>query len=122
MINQTMLVGRVVREPEVRETENGKKVTNVTLAVSRSFKNADGEYETDFIDCTLWSGVAENTAEYCRAGDIIGIRGRIQTRMIENEDGTMTKRQEVVADKVTFLSSAKQKETETNLEEEPVMA
>lgn len=122
MINQTMLVGRLVREPEVRETENGKKVTNVTLAVSRSFKNADGEYETDFIDCTLWSGVAENTAEYCRAGDIIGIRGRIQTRMIENEDGTMTKRQEVVADKVTFLSSAKQKETETNLEEEPVMA
>ena len=122
MINQTMLVGRLVREPEVRETENGKKVTNVTLAVSRSFKNADGEYETDFIDCTLWSGVAENTAEYGRAGDIIGIRGRIQTRMIENEDGTMTKRQEVVADKVTFLSSAKQKETETNLEEEPVMA
>lgn len=122
MINQTMLVGRLVREPEVRETENGKKVTNVTLAVSRSFKNADGEYETDFIDCTLWSGVAESTAEYCRAGDIIGIRGRIQTRTIENEDGTKSKRQEVVADKVTFLSSGKQKENETNLEEEPAMA
>ncbi len=122
MINQTMLVGRLVKTPEVRETENGKKVTNVTLAVGRSYKNANGEYDTDFIDCTLWTGIAENTAEYCREGDIIGIRGRIETRIIENEDGTKVKRQEVVADKVTFLSSGKQKENETNLEEGPAMA
>ena len=122
MINQTMIVGRLVREPEVRETENGKKVTNVTLAVGRSYKNADGEYDTDFIDCVLWNGIAENTAEYCKVGDIIGIRGRLEARIIENEDGTKTKRQEVVADRVTFLSSAKEKSKMTGVEEEPAMA
>ena len=66
MLNQTVIVGRLVDSPEVRETESGKKVTNITLAVQRSYKNEDGEYDTDFVDCTLWQGVAENTAEYCR--------------------------------------------------------
>lgn len=63
MLNQTVIVGRLVREPELRETENGTKVTNITLAVPRSYKNVDGEYETDFISCVLWKGIAEN-AEY----------------------------------------------------------
>lgn len=54
MLNQTVIVGRLVREPELRETENGTKVTNITLAVPRSYKNVDGEYETDFISCVLW--------------------------------------------------------------------
>lgn len=53
MLNQTVIVGRIARDPELRETENGKKVTNVTLAVPRSFKNSNGEYETDFISCVL---------------------------------------------------------------------
>ena len=122
MLNQAILVGRLTKEPEVRETESGKKVTNITLAVGRSYKNVNGEYEADFIDCVLWNQIAENTAEYCRTGDIVGIRGRLETRLVENEDGTKTKRQEVIADKVTFLSSGKQKESETSLEEEPAMA
>ena len=53
MLNQVVLVGRLVRDPELRETEEGKKVTNITIAVPRSYKNIDGEYDTDFIDCTL---------------------------------------------------------------------
>ena len=69
MLNQLVLVGRLVREPELKETENGKKVTNITLAVSKNYKNAEGVYDTDFIDCTLWNSVAENTAEYCKVGD-----------------------------------------------------
>ena len=62
MLNQSIIVGRIVREPEVRETENGNKVTNITLAVQRPYKNIDGEYETDFISCVLWKGIAESSA------------------------------------------------------------
>ena len=74
MLNQTVIVGRIVRDLEVHETENGLKVAQLTLAVPRSFKNMDGEYETDYIPCTLWQYVAENTAEYCKKGDVIGIK------------------------------------------------
>ncbi len=72
MLNQTVLVGRIVRDPELRETESGNKVTNLTLAVPRSYKNSNGEYDTDFIPCVLWRGVAENVTEYCHKGDLIG--------------------------------------------------
>ena len=111
MLNQAILVGRIVREPEVKETEKGK-VSNITLAVPRPFKNPNGQYDTDFISCVLWKGVAESTAEYCKKGDLVGIRGRIQTRTVEMEDETYKHYVEVVADKVTFLSSKKQEEAE----------
>lgn len=86
MLNQTVIVGRIAKDPELRETENGKKVTNVTLAVPRSFKNANGEYETDFISCVLWKGIAESTVEYCKKGDLVGVKGRIQTRVYEKDE------------------------------------
>lgn len=107
MLNQIILVGRLVKTPELFLTENGKKGSIVTLAVARSFKNQDGEYDTDFIDCTLWTAIAENTAEYCKTGDVIGVRGRVQSRIIENEDGSKYKKMEIIAEKVTFLSSSK---------------
>ncbi|HHX94085.1 MAG TPA: single-stranded DNA-binding protein [Tenericutes bacterium] len=107
MLNQAVLVGRLVRDPELRETESGKKVTNITLAVTRSFKNLEGEYETDFIDCVLWKGIAESTVEYCKKGDIIGIKGRIQSRVFEDGENNKKYTTEVVAEKVTFLSSGK---------------
>lgn len=107
MLNQIILVGRLVKTPELFLTENGKKGSIVTLAVGRSFKNQDGEYDTDFIDCTLWTAIAENTAEYCKTGDVIGVRGRVQSRIIENEDGSKYKKMEIIAEKVTFLSSSK---------------
>lgn len=103
MLNQIVLVGRLARDVEIKELESGKKVANITLAVSRPFKNKEGIYETDFIDCTLWEGIATNTAEYCNKGDILGVKGRLQTR-IENDK----KYTEVIADKVTFLSSKKE--------------
>ena len=106
MLNQAVLVGRIVKDPELRDTEKGK-VTNITLAVPRSFKNMNGEYDTDFISCVLWKGVAESTAEYCKKGDLVGIKGRIQTRDVELEDETHKKYVEVIAEKVTFLSSKK---------------
>ena len=96
MLNQSILVGRIVKEPEVRETENGTKVTNITLAVQRSYKNV------------LWKGIAETTAEYCKKGDLIGVRGRIQTRVVEYPEAVKHSIMEVVAERVTFLSSKKQ--------------
>ncbi len=110
MLNQSILVGRIVREPEVRETENGNKVTNITLAVQRPYKNVEGEYETDFIPCILWKGIAETTSEYCKKGDLIGIRGRIQTRVNEYPDQIKRNVMEIVAERVTFLSNKKQEE------------
>ena len=106
VLNQAVLVGRIVKDPELKDTEKGK-VTNITLAVPRSFKNTNGEYDTDFISCVLWKGVAESTAEYCKKGDLVGIKGRIQTRDVELEDETHKKYVEVIAEKVTFLSSNK---------------
>ena len=114
MINQIMLVGRLVKTPDLFITETGRKGSFITLAVGRPYKNQDGEYETDFIDCTLWTGVAENTAEYCKTGDIIGIRGRIQTRIAEDENGFKQKIMEIVADKVTFLSSSSNKKNNSD--------
>ena len=104
MLNQTVLVGRLVRDPELFTTENGNKVTNITLAVPRSYKNSDGEYDTDFISCILWKGVAENAVEYCHKGDLLGVKGRLQSRNIETEE-TKKEIMEVVAEKVTYLSS-----------------
>ena len=106
MENQIKIVGRIVKTPELRVTESGKKISSIVLAVPRNYKNADGQYDTDFLDCTLWTGVAESTAEYCKTGDLIGVRGRVQTRIIESTDGTKKKKTEIVAEKVNFLSSA----------------
>ena len=107
MLNQIVLVGRLVKMPEVFTTESGKRMTYLTLAIPRTFKNSAGEYDTDFIDCVLWNTVAETTSEYCKQGDLIGIKGRVQSRMVEDEDGNNYKKIEIIAEKVTFLSSKK---------------
>ncbi len=106
MLNQIVLVGRLVKTPELKVTDNGKKTSVITLAVPRNYKNQDGQYDTDFLECVLWTGIAENTAEYCKTGDMIGVKGRVQSRIIEKEDGTKRKKTEIVAEKVTFLSSS----------------
>jgi len=106
MLNQVVLVGRLISDPELYQTENGKKVARLVLAVPRSFKNMDGEYETDYISCKLWQVVAQNTVDYCKKGDLIGIRGRIATYNYDTEEGRKYLT-EVVAEKVTFLSSRK---------------
>jgi single-strand DNA-binding protein len=110
MLNQIVIVGRLVRDPELRETDNGKKVSNITVAVPRSYKNLKGEYETDYIDCVLWTGIAENTVEYCKKGDLLGIKGRVQTRTFETDDDKKRHVTEVVAEKITFLSPKKEEE------------
>lgn len=106
MLNHVILVGRLTSDPELYQTETGRKVARVTLAVPRSYKNSDGQYETDFISCKLWQTVAQNTTDYCKKGDLVGIRGRIETYNCETEEGRKYFT-EVIADKVTFLSNKK---------------
>ena len=120
-MNHVMLVGRLVKTPDLFVTEAGKKGSFITLAVGRPYKNQNGEYETDFLDCTLWTGIAETTAEYCKTGDVIGVTGKLQSRIVENEDGSKYKKMEVIADRVTFISSKPNKPDDdvvSNVEEE----
>ena len=106
MLNSLILVGRLTKDIEIRETESGKKVGTLSLAIPRSFKNMDGVYETDFVNCTLWEEKAKITKEYCKTGDIVGIRGRLQSNVTKTDDGSRYAL-EVVADKVTFLGKNK---------------
>ena len=105
MVNQIVLVGRIARTPEAKTTDSGKKMATLTLAVPRNFKNINGEYDTDFFDCTLWSSVAESTSEYCKTGDMVGIKGRLQSRIVESPEGNKRRKTEIIAEKVTFLTS-----------------
>lgn len=100
MMNQIVLVGRLTKD--IEKIEGDRLECIATLAVTRSYKNTDGEYESDIIPVILWNGIAENATEYCRKGDVVGIKGRIQSR-----DGKI----ELVAERVTFLSSSKREET-----------
>ena len=97
MLNQVVCVGRITKPPE-KINEEGNNNVNITLAVPRSFKNENGEYDTDFLKVRLYKGVAESAFVYCNVGDLVGIKGRIQS-----EDGEM----KIIAEKVTFLSSRK---------------
>lgn len=103
MLNQTILVGRLTKDPEIIVHEKNKKRTVIDLAVQRSFKNSEGLYESDFIRCVLWNGIAEHTCEYCKKGDLVGIKGRLQTRNYE-KDNEVKYVTEVIAEKVTFLA------------------
>ena len=118
MMNQFFGVGRLVAQPEVKEYENGKKYTNFTITVQRSYKNADGVYETDFLDVVSFGPMAETTAEYCQKGDMVGVKGRVETSSYETEDGEKRKSTQIIADRITFLSSSKNKETESEIESE----
>lgn len=107
MLNQIILVGRLTRDITVNKSENGIKVATISLAIPRSFKNSDGVYDTDFVDCVAFDTIAENTSEYCSKGDIVGVKGRIQTRMVESKekDKKEEKVTEIICEKITFLSS-----------------
>lgn len=107
MLNQIVLAGRLTSDPEITTTENNKKRAYITVAVPRGYKNINGTYDTDFIRCVLWDCIAENTCEYCSKGDIVGIKGRLQTSSYEKEDGEKVYVMDVVAEKVSFLSSKK---------------
>ena len=110
MLNQIILVGRLTRDITVNKSDNGVKVATISIAVPRSFKNVEGVYDTDFIDCVAFDVIAENTSEYCNKGDIVGVKGRVQSKSIELEDGKKENKLEIICEKITFLSSKPKEE------------
>ena len=105
MMNQIVCVGRLTKE-----IEKEGNMAILSIAIPRSYKNAEGEYETDFVDFVLWNGISSNTAEYCHTGDIVGVKGRVQTTTYETEDGTKHKKTELIAERLTFLKSKSNEE------------
>ena len=112
MINNITLVGRIIKKPEIRYTESNKAICNFTIAVNRTYKNAEGIYETDFINCVVYGKIAETTNEYTDKGDTIGIRGRLQVRNYENKEGNKKYITEVVAEQVSFISTGNKNNNE----------
>ena len=104
MINNVVLTGRLTKDLDLRYTSNGTAVATGTLAVNRSFKNADGEYEADYPRIQVWRKAAENLANFTQKGSLIGIEGRIQTGSYE-KDGQRVYTTEIVVDKFTLLES-----------------
>lgn len=108
-INKVILLGRLVREPELRYTQNGIAVCNFTLAVDRAYSNGS-EKEADFIDIVVWNKPAENTAKYMAKGKQCAVEGRLQIRSYEGNDGQKRWRTEVVANQVEFLGGGSKKQ------------
>lgn len=101
MINQVIICGRLAEDIKVEKDEKNIEIAKINIIVTRPFKNVDGIYESDVIPCVLWAGMISKAIEYCHKGDLLGIRGRLQI---------MDDKIQVIAEKITFLSSNKEKE------------
>ncbi|MBC2721823.1 single-stranded DNA-binding protein [Desulfosporosinus sp.] len=104
MLNRVVLIGRLTKDPELRYTPNGVAVCNFTLAVDRNYKNAQGERETDFINCVVYRQLAELSANYLAKGKLAAVDGRIQVRSYTAQDDQKRWVTEVIAENVRFLS------------------
>lgn len=102
MINRSVLIGRLVRDPELRSTSSGKSVCSFTLAVNRRAQQ-EGQTDADFINCVAWNKTADNVATYMHKGSLIGVEGRIQTRSYDNQQGQRVYVTEIMCDSVQFL-------------------
>ena len=102
MLNQIVLVGKVKEKPIVREASNKVKIANLVLEVDRSYKNAKGEVETDLFNVTLWRNIAEDFSDSCEIGNIIGVKGRLQSNNFLKED-TVYYRSDIIAEKLSIL-------------------
>ena len=105
MLNNAVIMGRLVADPELRTTGSGVSVTSFTVAVDRRFANKDEEKQADFIDVVAWRQTADFVCKYFRKGSMIAVQGYIQTRMYEDKDGNKRKAVEIVADNVSFCGS-----------------
>ena len=110
MVNSTVLVGRLTKDPELRRTQSDIAVTSFRLAVNRPFTNKQGEQEADFIQVVVWRKQAENVQKYVKKGSLVGVEGRIQTRSFDDNQGNRKFVVEVVADSVAFLDTKPQKD------------
>ncbi len=119
-MNQVGIVGRLTKDPVMRELSEGRVHTSFVVAVSRNYKNQKGEVETDFVLCSSWGRPAQNISKYCSKGALVAVSGRLQSRFYDKEDGTRVYVTEVLGDQIRFLDKKKNK-TET-VQREPESA
>lgn len=106
MFNQTLLVGRIVANPEIRQTEAGKNFANITIAVPKPYTNEEGVHEANFIDLTAWNDRVVKKSDHLLKGDLVLIEASIQTRLVE-KDGQKIKYTDIVADNINYLNHSK---------------
>lgn len=111
MLNTITIMGRMVRDPEIRQTGNGTSVCNFTLAVDRDYADDNGDRETDFIDCVVWAHTADFVGKYFSKGDLMAVNGRLQLRDWEDKDGNRRRVAEIKVDNVYF-GGGKRNETD----------
>ena len=103
-MNKVCLIGRITKDPEVKQLQNSENTyCRFTLAVNRSFKNAKGEYDADFISCVAWNKTAEVITKNFKKGSEFGAEGRIQTGSYDREDGTKGYTTDIIVDHITFV-------------------
>jgi single-strand DNA-binding protein len=102
MINNAVIMGRIVADPEARVTANGTSVTSFTVAVDRRFSKQGEEKQTDWIDVVAWGKTCDFICKFFSKGQMIAIQGNIQTRMFEDKNGNKRKAVEIVAENVSF--------------------
>lgn len=111
-MNRTILIGRITKDTEIKETSNNSKLCQFTVAVDRKFKDKEGKRQADFINCLAWGKNAELINKYFHKGSRIGIVGSIQTRSYTGKDGKTVYVTEIVVDEVEFIDSANSQATE----------
>jgi len=105
MLNQVTLVGRITADPELKEGLNGRPFCFITLATTRAFKNQEtNEYETDFIDVSLWGITAENVAKHCGKGSAVAVRARLANRVVDFPGEQTFRTIGVVGERISFIS------------------
>ena len=108
MLNHLTIMGRLVADPELRNTQSGVPVTSFRIAVERNYANQDNERETDFFDVTAWRGTAEIVCKYFSKGRMIAIDGRLETQAWTDRDGNNRVSVGIVAESVYFADSKKE--------------
>ena len=104
-MNKVILVGRLVRDPEVRYTQTGKSVASFTLAVNRRFARSENQQQADFIPVIVWDKIAEVCEKYLEKGSQILVEGRMQVRSYDAQDGSKRYITEVLAQEIEFLGN-----------------
>lgn len=108
-MNSVILIGRLVKDVEVRYTTSNKAVSNFTIAVNKQTKNEDGEYEVNFINCVIFNKSAEFLQKYTGKGDMVAIKGSLQVSSYQDKDGNNKYKTEVLVDQIELVSSKKEK-------------
>ncbi|MGE7020715.1 single-stranded DNA-binding protein [Solibacillus cecembensis] len=101
-MNQVGLVGRVTKDPVLRQLSENRMYTNFTLAINRNFKNSEGNIEADFVSCITWGKLAERVVKYCGKGSLIGVNGRLQSRTYMNQENQKVYTMEAAVEDVRF--------------------